>query len=807
MKLCNKNGCMEIVNPPKFKYCDIHSKSRVKSDNKESTMQKRLLNPPTKYEGSIMKSYEDSPTKSDEIKTCEDGEKRILNNPAKQHQNILNIAKQKAVIQPRLPRIISSIETITKSAEQVRIIELISNGFNVVIDSVPGGAKTTTSLLVASANPLKKMLILTYNKSLKHEVRSKIAKLKLKNVVVHTYHSLAKKYFDVIGYDDKIMKTILLKDLEPLSSILYDIIVLDEKQDMTQLYYRFVRKVLQHNNANFQVLILGDKNQGIYGFKGADTRFLTLAHKIWDREFKFETLSTSFRLTNETASFINQVMVGYNRIQTIKSGAPVKYITCNIWSVCNYLIRFIKDKIKNENYKPEDFFILGASLGSGLKEIPMKKLENMLVENDINCYYPSSEQTELSDDVITGKVVFCTFHQSKGRERPIVIIYGFDNSYFTMIAKDMNPYVCPEPIYVATSRAIDALLLIEDFESRPLRFLKKSHSTMKTLPFIEFIELPHGSKMKPWTAFEMKTINCSPTYLTKFLNEDTMDLLDPLMKQLFTTIEEPRYSVNIPNSIDNGLSVENVSDINGVFMPSMYEVRTKEKSTVQEYVDIAIKKRYKESEHLFIKEAYYKLQKMSGLEYHLNLCVIYLSIRDQIYNKIGQISRFDWIDESMIQKCFESIRFFTKEVDYEHEIQIISDEFPEYGKLSIEGFINAVTDEHVIELKCVDSLTTEHLCQLIIYKWMWDNLKIERKQFQIINMKTGEVRYLNDNPEAIHRVMSILLENKYGKKKKCDNETFLKRCASVKPQLDEIDLTVQDDAEPVVRLLKKRNFK
>ena len=61
----------------------------------------------------------------------------------------------------------------------------------------------------------------------------------------------------------------------------FDVIVLDETQDMTKLYYDLVWKFLCDMGHPVLFLILGDEKQALYEFKGADTRFLTMAELCW----------------------------------------------------------------------------------------------------------------------------------------------------------------------------------------------------------------------------------------------------------------------------------------------------------------------------------------------------------------------------------------------------------------------------------------------------------------------------------------------------------------------------------------------
>ena len=70
-----------------------------------------------------------------------------------------------------------------KTYEQKRILKSLKN-YNVIIDSVAGSGKTTTNLFIAKDNPTKKILLLTYNASLKFETRNKVGELEINNLEV-----------------------------------------------------------------------------------------------------------------------------------------------------------------------------------------------------------------------------------------------------------------------------------------------------------------------------------------------------------------------------------------------------------------------------------------------------------------------------------------------------------------------------------------------------------------------------------------------------------------------------------------------
>ena len=198
-----------------------------------------------------------------------------------------------------------------------------------------------------------------------------------------------------------------------------DILFIDESQDMILDYYSLIKKFIQDTRSNPQIIVLGDRYQGIYEFKGADIKFLTLADKIWNIPFIKLDLSHSYRLTNQIGWFVNSVMLGYNRIQTNKSGPPIDYYIANSYEVYKKIGKYIRNVILTTNILPSDIFILVPSLKT--TESPYKKLENYLVKHGIKCTTPTSDDAKLDEKIISNKIVFTTYHQAKGRERKIVI--------------------------------------------------------------------------------------------------------------------------------------------------------------------------------------------------------------------------------------------------------------------------------------------------------------------------------------------------------------------------------------------------
>ena len=343
---------------------------------------------------------------------------------------------------------------------------------NVIVDSVAGSGKTTTNIYIAKKYSDLNILLLTYNAKLKMETREKVSNLNIKNLEVHSYHSFCVKYYNNKCFTDTIIKKVILNN-KILKSFNYDIIILDEAQDINILYFRLICKIYNDNLSKAKICILGDRYQSIYDFNGADSRFIIMAKEI----FNFNNLlwvdtklSESFRITFEMAEFINNCLLNNNRIiSNKKSNIKPNYIICDSFSGDEPFLEV--KKYIDLGYKSNDIFILAPSLKSS--KCPSRQLENKIkiLLPFINIYVPTSDEEKLDEEVIENKLVFSTFHQSKGLERKVIIVFNFDSSYFDYYKTNVNRNVCPNELYVAATRALERISFIHHYSNDYLDFL------------------------------------------------------------------------------------------------------------------------------------------------------------------------------------------------------------------------------------------------------------------------------------------------------------------------------------------------
>jgi hypothetical protein len=655
---------------------------------------------------------------------------------------------------------------ITPSDEQRRFIDLIAQGDNVVGDCVAGSGKTTTVLMLAEHFTDKSILQITYNSQLKTEVRKKVESMEIQNLEVHTYHSLALRYYAKKGFDDKMIRKAMKMQLG-LNRPEFDIIVIDEAQDMTPLFYGLMRKFIRElQNPKLQLIVLGDKYQGIYQFKGADSRFLTLTHKLWDREFENATLSTSYRITQPVASFVNECMLGFPRMNASKPGANVQYIRCNAYKVFYEVADRVCNLMEVHDLQPQDVFVLAGSIKSA--RLPIHTLENEFVRRGIQCHYPTGDDRVIDEDVIRGKVVFSTFHQAKGRERAIVVIYGFDAGYFNFHEKVRSPLECPETLYVAATRAKQHLILLEDTKQGPLPFLKHTLKELEKLPFVDYHEV--DSRVSEPFSRSSKTSTSSPTEITKFLKDDALVSLTELVDKTFETETKKYYSSDITSKIQTGeITYEDVSDINGIAIPAMYEAKRMGVSTIEQVVRDKCKNR----EDPVIESHYSRNRDVKSVSDYLHLTLVYNAFCERLHHRLVNIKSWDWLTDDSVKECITPLySILPMGTMYENEI-LANYPSPIYGIIKFTGFIDAITDDTLWEIKCTSELSLEHHLQLVVYAWMMMR-KCPNKnyKFKLINLKTGEIRKIQST-EYIDEMMAILINSKFSPTLELTDDQFV----------------------------------
>ena len=540
----------------------------------------------------------------------------------------------------------------SKSIEQESVINSISRGNNVIVDSVAGSGKTTCNLHIAKHFPHFNILLLTYNAKLKLETREKVSKLQINNLETQSYHSFCVKHYDHKCYTDSTIGTILSTDQLLYDIIDYDIIIIDEAQDISTLYYQLICKIYKDNSKYAQLCIVGDKFQSIFQFNGADERFIIFGKELFQfNELPWEEckLSTSFRITKEMSQFINHCMLEDERIISNKiSTKKPRYLfgdtrSSLVFEEVRYYLSL--------GYQPEDFFILSPSIKSKNEKNPVHILENNIKVNlSINVYAAPGEDDRIDDDIVKGKLVFATFHQTKGLERKVIIVFNFDDSYFKYYKKDNNPTICPNELYVAATRGIERLSLIHDQSSDYLPFLCQN----ELFNYCDMI----GSYEKGFQSNKPNNLSkiTSPTELLAHLPHHILEECSQLLK--LETIRPVSNKIIIPSKTSKDICCEGVSELNGIAIPTYYEMRMKGKMNIYDSlkeinfphihknhsVNLVIRKR--------LQDIDMKNLQCEDLLFIVNCWNCYTT---NYLFKMYQIDTYDWMTHEKLIECVDRL--------------------------------------------------------------------------------------------------------------------------------------------------------
>jgi len=682
-------------------------------------------------------------------------------------------------------------DSVSLSVEQREIKLAIEEDYSCFVNAVPGAGKTTLALHIAKELPDRKILLLTFSSDLKTDARLKMKRMGLRNLDIHSYNSLPRKLYDKNASQDEDIYNILRYQIQPRLTKQYDLIILDETQDMTHLHYKFIIKVIDDLQINPSYLIIGDEKQAVFQFKGADSRFLTLSPKLFNGNFKEYKLSVSFRLTDPMSQFMNDVVLNEERIKTNKKGKPVKYIIDDTYSVefKDYIYKTIKDLINNRGYKYDDFFILAPTLKRGA----VNQLDSYLADKPINgkkidIYRPPGDDGSINEEHMKGKITMTTFHRSKGRERKCVFVLGCDESYYK-IYTDMydNPEECVEPLYVALTRATERLHIIHDINRKKLPFIRMDLSELYKKSYCQVLNRNKCILNRIGDDFKKeKTLEYSVTQITRYISQKNETELIPILDILYTKISEEKGIVPVSNEIFVKSLTENVSDLNGEAIPALWEyIKTGNNSLLDKYRRELVRRQEKNVNNVFTRSLKRLKLECNEISDFLLLSNLGKSIDLGIQSNLNQIEIYDWIKPHVIERSLKRLNDYITEEDLQFEVRVERNYKYKGDSIYIRGYIDILSPNSVYELKCTESLNISHKIQLIFYAWLYKEDFDEPRKFYLFNMKSNESYELDSQNPLIDKVIDIIFQDKLSIKEKLNDEEFIKHCSE---NIDFIDI-------------------
>ena len=300
----------------------------------------------------------------------------------------------------------------------------------------------------------------------------------------------------------------------------FELIFVDEYQDTDPIQYRIV-KSLAESHQNLRVV--GDDDQGIYGWRGADIQNILNFEKNYPNA-KVISLGQNYRSTQKIVE-ISHALAEFNPDRRDKElftrnfeGEKVKYLHCeNDEEEAVTIASFIQRSIDQGNRQPSDFAVLYRTNKQAYA------FKTALSDLGIRYHIVGD-----SLDVPATGISIMTIHKSKGLEFPNVFVTGICQDllphYYNSNEKDWGEEL--RLLYVAMTRAKNWLCL-SSYEEEGEFQRKRGRS-----PFLERGYIP-SSLLESVETLESVLIPPSPPEMTAPVpTGETAEYVEPLPEKL-----------------------------------------------------------------------------------------------------------------------------------------------------------------------------------------------------------------------------------------------------------------------------------
>ena len=394
---------------------------------------------------------------------------------------------------------------MTISQEQA--INCKSNRACVIATAGAGKTKVLThriaDLIINAKTEQSRILAITFTNKAADEMKSRVKALLQNNGIYHmnvfitTFDSFAKslveKHFghaitacdkkdddsapDTFTFDE--IRVLALKALsEPefktLAASQFDHILIDEFQDTTSEMFKIITSLLTDHNSLF---VVGDDDQTIYGWNGADAKYITQFKSIFPGSTIY-VLDQNYRSSKNIVNLMNSL------ISNNKERYP-KVITTNNpdGSIPEYRHFRIKEQ--------EDLYIIGQI---------KSQLKSGYDQNDIMVLYRFVRHVEMMKSLLTENGIdinVLTIHQAKGLESKVVFLPSLNDGILPVTENKLNSVEDERRLmFVGVSRAKEKLFLSSYTTER----IKDHNVIYKPSRFIEEIQsciVSPKNKLKP----------------------------------------------------------------------------------------------------------------------------------------------------------------------------------------------------------------------------------------------------------------------------------------------------------------------
>ncbi|MEG3826332.1 AAA family ATPase [Mesomycoplasma ovipneumoniae] len=568
--------------------------------------------------------------------------------------------------------------------EQQNVVDLALKGENILVDACIGSGKTSVIQVLCDKFPIdKKILYLTYNKLLKVEAKNKI---KNKNVLVQNYHGFAYRFLWEKGINSSAADSIKIFLRNNISVGAYDILLIDEYQDITEEISQLLEKI-KEKNPNIQIVAVGDINQKIY-----DKTKLNVTDFI-DKflgSYTKTSLTFSFRMPKEHADMLGRIWD--KTINGVNENCQIQYME----------MEEIQEFLATQ--KPADILCLGYRSGK------MTELLNYLEENHSDIFnkktvYASIREKDANLSPKKNSAIFTTYDSSKGLEKPICVVFDFDLLYWKIRLQQIttNYEIVKNVFCVAASRGKEKIIFLKpEFPNLPL-----NESIIKQSKYLE-----------KWSedSFAMSTM-----FDHKY-EEDIEYMLQMLDIKKINTEDKSEIKVKTKDALID------LTPCVGIFLEASYFNNWQIDKEIRHFIEVKYDHSEKQQKQQ-LKEYENYIKERNSIK-DLTLYLVYLQTDQERYIKQTQP---DFVDDNAVDQMHKRLSKVLKK-DETIQQKCWLDFRDDDLKIIVEGIADVIKNDIVYELKFVSDLMTAHFLQTASYM-----LALKKEKGILWNIRNNEM--------------------------------------------------------------------
>jgi hypothetical protein len=662
------------------------------------------------------------------------------------------------------------------SDEQRAIVDAVLAGASVCVEACAGAGKTTAALHIARAMG--------------------------RVPVVRTIHSAFKfLYARDVGLmtDVEIMRVVLESravDAARLSEIgLPAVLIVDEVQDLNAVRFAALCKLVRDARVP-QLVLVGDSNQTVCAYQGADARYLTLAPRIipwlaWTRL----SLEKSWRLTPPMAAYLNEAVeyAGPSRtvFVTAKRARPVTIVHGPKFACVHVAAQTVFDYVFDASYRPEDILVLATKTSFGAasktgKQTPVQVLVNRLCER-LLVYVRSDEHDRAQrSDLSRGKVLVSTIVAAKGAERKVVVFLDHDDTYFQFYARDESGEHCTCAQHVALTRASEVLVVCSDQEGPPRFVRRAAMARLEQQGMLRLVRAGAKQKMLPKLEARTETV----TALLAHVSEHDLCRLE--QKLPFVQLCAASSSPIVLPSVCSGAWCESVSETNGIALPALLDLAwmraqldglvgahamlSKRARAANEALTCRAAELVARSPKTKLSASTPRADFEAAVAWALEGAALLRAspVMGGFVCNYTQLSfsRFAWMPTETAMRVHANLR---AEVGENVELEVDKDRDGVYGRLDA---VVAGAERRVYEFKCVaGALSAAHKLQLAVYAWLCagdTSATSEKATYVLFNPLSCEKWELGEvSDDALSETVRALRELRLMRSASCDDDEFV----------------------------------